>query len=45
MRVYKIKYLEVSKAFTEYWNDVNDIFQNVEEFNRNRKCKTFIIFG
>ena len=45
MRVYKIKYLEVSKAFIEYWNDVNDIFQNVEEFNRNRKCKTFIIFG
>ena len=31
--------LNGSKAFMEYSNDMDDIYQNIEEFNANRKEK------
>ena len=31
--------LNDSKAFMEYSNDMDDIYQNIEEFNVNRKEK------
>ena len=33
-----------SKAFIEYWNDTNNINENVEEYNSNKKRKTLIVF-
>ena len=33
-----------SKAFIEYSNDMDDIYENFEEYNPNKKCKILIIF-
>ena len=32
-----LKYLNDSKAFIEYSNDMNDILKNIEEYNLNKK--------
>ena len=32
-----LKYLNNSKAFIEYSNDVDDIYENIEEYNPNEK--------
>ena len=32
------------KAFTEYSNDTDDIYENIKEYNPNRKRKIFIRF-
>ena len=32
------------KSFIEYSNDMNDIYENIEEYNRNKKRKIFIVF-
>ena len=32
------------KAFTEYSNDMNDIYKNIEKYNPNKKRKTLMIF-
>ena len=32
-----LKYLNNSKAFIEYSNDMDDIYKNVEEYNPNKK--------
>ena len=34
-----LKYLNDLKAFTEYSNDMNDIYKNIEEYNSYRKTK------
>ena len=39
-----MKYLNDSKAFIEYSNNVNDIYKNIEEYNPNKKRKILIIF-
>ena len=33
-----------SKAFIEHSNDMNDIYQNIEEYNPNKKRKLLIAF-
>ena len=33
-----------SKAFTEYSNDIGDIYQKIEEYNPNKKRKMLIVF-
>ena len=33
-----------SKGFIEYSNDMNDIYENIEEYNPNKKLKTLIFF-
>ena len=38
------KHLNVSKAFTEYSNDMDDIYKNIEEYNPNKKRKVLIVF-
>ena len=38
------KYLNHSKAFTEYSNCMDDIYENTEEYNRNKKRKIMIVF-
>ena len=36
-----LKYLNDSKAFIEY---SNDIYKNIEEYNQNKKRKILIVF-
>ena len=33
-----------SKAFIEYWNELDDIYENIEEYNTNKKYKILNIF-
>ena len=39
-----LKYLNDSKAFIEYSNDMDDIYKNIEEYNPNKKRKILILF-
>ena len=36
--------MNYSKAFTEYSNDMDDINENIEEYNLNKKRKILIVF-
>ena len=40
-----LKYLNDRKAFLEYSNDMDDIYENIEEYNPNKKRKILIAFG
>ena len=39
-----MKYLNDTKVFVEYSNDVDDIYKNNEEYNPNKKQKILIVF-
>ena len=39
-----LKHFNDSKAFTEFWNDMDDIYKNIEEYNPNKKRKILIFF-
>ena len=39
-----LKYLNDSKAFIEYSNDIKDIHKNIEECNSNKTRKILIVF-
>ena len=39
-----IKYLNDSKAFIEYSNTVDDVYENIDDYNTSRKRKILIIF-
>ena len=39
-----LNYLNDSKAFIEYWNDMDDIYKNIEEYNPNKKRRILIVF-
>ena len=39
-----LKYLNDSKAFIEYSNDIDNIYRNIEENNPNKKRKILIAF-
>ena len=39
-----LKYLNDSKAFIEYSNDMDDIYKNIEEYNPSKKQKILIVF-
>ena len=39
-----LKYLNDSKAFIEYSDDMDNIYKNIEEYNPNEKRKTLIVF-
>ena len=39
-----LKYLNYSKAFIEYSDDMDNIYKNIEEYNPNEKRKTLIVF-
>ena len=36
------KYLKDSKAFIEYSNDMDDIYENIEEYNPNKERKILL---
>ena len=40
----KLKYLNDSKAFVEFSNDMDDIYKNIEEYNPNKKRTILIVF-
>ena len=39
-----IKYLNDSRAFIECSNTMNDVFENIDDYNPNRKIKILIVF-
>ena len=39
-----LKHLNDYKVFIEYWNDMDDIHQNIKEYNPNKKRKILIVF-
>ena len=39
-----LKYLNDSQAFIKYLNDMDDIYENVEEQNPHKKRKILILF-
>ena len=39
-----IKHLNDSKAFTECSNTMNDVYENIDNYNPNRKRKILIVF-
>ena len=39
------KYLNDSKAFIEKANDMDDIYENIENYDRNKKRKLLIVFN
>ena len=39
-----IKHLNDAEAFTEYSNTMDDVYNNVDDYNPNRKRKTSIVF-
>ena len=40
----RLKYLNYSTAFIEYSIDMDNIYKNIEEYNRNKKQKIIIVF-
>ena len=38
------KHFNDPKTFTEYSNDMQDVYQNIEEYNIGKKYKTLIVF-
>ena len=40
----EIKHLNDSKAFVECSNTMNDAYENIDNYNLNRKRKTLIVF-
>ena len=39
-----IKHLNDSKAFIEYSNTMNDVYENIDNYSPNRKRKVLIVF-
>ena len=39
-----LQFLNDSKAFIEYSNDMDDIYENIQEYNPNKKQKILIVF-
>ena len=37
-------HLNDSKAFIEYWNDMDDIYNDIEEYNLNKERQILIVF-
>ena len=40
-----LKPLKDFKAFIELLNDMDDIYEDIEDYNPNKKCKTLIVFN
>ena len=39
-----LKHFNDSKAFTEYSNNMNDVYKNIEDYNPNKKQRMLIVF-
>ena len=40
-----LRYLNDSKAFVEYLDNMDDIYKSIGEYNLNKKQKLLIVFG
>ena len=40
----RFKHCNDPKGFLEYSNDIDDIYENIDEYKLNKKCKILIIF-
>ena len=38
------RYLNYSKAFIEYSNDMDDVYKNIEDYSPNKQRKILILF-
>ena len=39
-----LKYFNDPKAFTEYSNDMQDVYKTIDEYNKDKECKILIVF-
>ena len=39
-----LKHFNDLKAFIEYWNDLQDVYKNIDEYNPRKKRKILIVF-
>ena len=39
-----LKYCNDTKAFIEYWNNTDDLYENFEEYNINKEYKILVLF-
>ena len=39
-----IKHFNDPKAFIEYWNDMHDVYQNINDYNPDKENKILIVF-
>ena len=39
-----LKHFNDAKAFIEYSNDMQDVYENIDEYNLGKKCKILIVF-
>ena len=39
-----LKHFDDLKAFIEYSSDIDDVYESINEYNWNKKRKTFIVF-
>ena len=39
-----LKYLNDTKGFIQYSNDMDDVYKNIEEYNPNKTRKILIVF-
>ena len=39
-----LKHLNDSKIFIQYSNDMDDIYENIEQYDPNKKYKVLIVF-
>ena len=37
-------YYDDPKAFIEYWNDIQDVYKNIDEYNIDKERKLLIVF-
>ena len=40
----RLKYFNDPKAFIEYWNDMHDVYKNINNYNPNKENKILIVF-
>ena len=39
-----LKHYNDCKAFIEYWNKLDDIYENIGEYNTNKECQMLTVF-
>ena len=39
-----IKLVKNPKAFTDYWQTIDDVYENLEDYNSTKKRKVLIVF-
>ena len=40
----EVNYFNDPKAFIEFSNDIDNVYERIDEYNRKEKCKILIVF-